>query len=155
MRLSLEREPNFFRAAGIGNISTEVIVGREADTGRVVSTATRAIRRAYMDGVERSLGYLNSLRVIKDAAGSTLLARGYKYLRELHADAQTPYYVTTILDGNRTAEQILTSERAGLPAYVPFRPPAHLPGSALSASSLRCAWMHRAVREPRGPSPGA
>ncbi len=120
MRLSLEREPDFFRAAEIGNIATEVIVGREVDGGRVVSTASRAMRRAYVDGFEQSLGYLSSLRIRKDAAGSTLLARGYRYLRELHGDGQTPYYITTILDGNRAAEKILTSERAGLPAYIPF-----------------------------------
>jgi hypothetical protein len=120
MRLSLEREPDFFRAAKIGNIATEVIVGREVDGGRVVSTASRAIRRAYVDGSEQSLGYLSSLRILKDAAGSTLLARGYRYLRELHDDARAPYYITTILEGNRAAENILTSERAGLPAYVPF-----------------------------------
>jgi hypothetical protein len=120
MRLSLEREPDFFRAAEIGNIATEVIVGREADGGRVVSTASRAMRRAYVDGFEQPLGYLSSLRILRDAAGSTLLARGYRYLRELHGDGQTPYYITTILEGNRGAEKILTSERAGLPAYVPF-----------------------------------
>jgi hypothetical protein len=66
------------------------------------------------------MGYLSSLRILKDAAGSTLLARGYRYLRELHNDAHAPYYVTTILEGNRAAEKILTSERAGLPKYIPF-----------------------------------
>jgi hypothetical protein len=120
MRLSLEREPDFFRAAAIGNTATEVIVGRETYSGRVVSTASRAMRRVYVDGLEQSLGYLSSLRIHKDAAGSMLLARGYQYLRELHGDGQTPYYITTILDGNRAAEKLLTSERAGLPAYIPF-----------------------------------
>jgi hypothetical protein len=120
MRLSLAREPDFFRAAEIGNIATEVIVGRDVDGGRVVSTASRAIRSAYVDGFEQSMGYLSSLRILKDAAGSTLLARGYRYLRELHNDARAPYYVTTILEGNRAAEKILTSERANLPAYIPF-----------------------------------
>jgi hypothetical protein len=120
IRLSLEREPDFFRAAEIGNIATEVIVCRETNGGRVVSTASRSMRRAYVDGIEQPLGYLSSLRILKDAAGSTLLARGYRYLRQLHGDGQTPYYITTILDGNRAAERILTSERAGLPAYIPF-----------------------------------
>jgi hypothetical protein len=120
MRLSLEREPDFFRAAEIGNIATEIIVGREVDSGRVVSTASRAIRGAFVDGFEQSLGYLSSLRILKDAAGSTLLARGYRHLRTLHNDARVPYYITTILEGNRAAEKILTSERASLPAYIPF-----------------------------------
>ncbi|WP_321476133.1 hypothetical protein [uncultured Paludibaculum sp.] len=119
IRLCLQREPDFFAAARIGNDATQVIVGRELATGHVASTATRAIRRAFVNGQEGVVGYLSSLRVRSDAARTTLLARGYRYLRELHSDARVQYYVTTILEGNSAARHILTSERAGLPLYVP------------------------------------
>ncbi len=120
VRLSLQREPDFFAAAETGNLDTYVVVGRETATGRVVSTATRGIRRAYVDGSECALGYLSSLRLGEEARNTTLLARGYRYLRELHADGRVPYYVTTILDGNEDARRVLTSGRAGLPAYAPY-----------------------------------
>jgi len=120
IQLSLQREPNFFTGAGIGNLATTVIVARDRLTGAVVSTAERAIRRAFVDGVERSLGYLSTLRTHDEERKTTLLARGYQHLKSRHADGLVPYYVTTILDGNEEARRVLTSERAGLPAYVPY-----------------------------------
>ena len=120
MRLSFQREPDFFVAAAAGNLATSVFVGREFATGRVAATATRSIRRAYVDGNERKVGYLSSLRLGEDVRKTNLLARFYRHLRQLHADCRVPFYVTTILDGNEEARRILTSARAGLPAYVPY-----------------------------------
>src|SRR5262249_45150467 len=48
-----------------------------------------------------------------------LLARGFALFRELHRDAQVPFYLTTIAAGNEPAETVLTSGRAGLPSYHP------------------------------------
>jgi hypothetical protein len=120
IQLSLQREPDFFIGAEIGNLATTVIVARDASTGAVVSTAGRAIRRAFIDGREGPLGYLSALRTRDDVRRTTLLARGYRRLKLLHADGLVPFYVTTILDGNEEARRILTSGRAGLPAYVPY-----------------------------------
>jgi hypothetical protein len=120
MRLSFQREPGFFVAAETGNLATSVFVGRESATGRVAATATRSIRRAYVDGYERQVGYLSSLRLAEDVRKTNLLAQFYRHLRQLHADGRAPFYLTTILDGNAEARRILTSGRAGLPAYVPY-----------------------------------
>ena len=120
MQLSLQREPDFFLGAELGNLTTTVTVARDTLTGAVVSTAGRAIRRAFIDGSERPLGYLSALRTRDDARKTTLLARGYRHMKLQHADGLVPYYVTTILDGNEEARRILTSGRAGLPTYVPY-----------------------------------
>jgi hypothetical protein len=120
MRLSLQREPDFFIGAEIGSLATTVIVARDTSTGAVVSTAGRAIRRAFIDGCESPMGYLSALRTRDDVRRTTLLARGYRHIKLLHADGLVPFYVTTILDGNEEARRILTSGRAGLPAYVPY-----------------------------------
>jgi len=120
MQLSLEREPDFFIGAGIGNLASTVMVARDTWSGAVVATAGRAIRRAFIDGRERPLGYLSTLRTREEVRKSTVLARGYRQIKLQHADGLVPYYVTTILDGNQEARRILTSGRAGLPAYVPY-----------------------------------
>lgn len=120
LRLSFRREPAFFLGANLGNLATDVIVARDMSTRALVSTGTRAVRRAFIDGVESPLGYLSGLRLRDDARGSGLLARGYRYLKQLHDAGGVPYYVTTILDGNEEARRILTSGRAGLPSYVPY-----------------------------------
>jgi hypothetical protein len=59
------------------------------------------------------------LRSVPEARGNITLARGYKYIRTLHADSVVPYYFTTILDENTYAKTLLTSARAGLPIYRP------------------------------------
>jgi hypothetical protein len=46
-----------------------------------------------------------------------VVARGYRFLRELDADGQADYYLTTIAADNLTAVGLLTSGRAGLPTY--------------------------------------
>ena len=120
MQLSLQREPGFFIGAGIGNLATTVIVARDAAAGHVVATAARAIRRAFVDGAECPLGYLSTLRTAGEVRNTTVVARGYRYLKLQHADGRVPYYVTTILEGNEEARRILTSGRAGLPAYVSY-----------------------------------
>jgi hypothetical protein len=120
IKLSFQREPDFFLGAGIGNLATTVTVARDTGSGEIVSTASRAIRRAFIDGCERPLGYLSGLRTRDDARKTTLLARGYRHIQQQHQDGLVPFYVTTILDGNQEARRILTSGRAGLPAYVSY-----------------------------------
>ena len=120
LRLSFQREPSFFLGADLGNLTTEIIVGRETSTGALVCTGVRAVRRAFIEGVESPLGYLSGLRLREEVQKSGLLARGYRYLKQLHDAGSTPCYITTILDGNEEARRILTSGRAGLPAYVSY-----------------------------------
>jgi hypothetical protein len=81
---------------------------------------SRSIRDVYIDGKAARVGYLSMLRGVPEARGNITLARGYRYLRELHADGAVPYYFTTILDDNSEAKNLLTSARGGLPVYKPL-----------------------------------
>jgi hypothetical protein len=58
--------------------------------------------------------------VLPQYRGSRVLAHGYRFLRELHADARTQIYLTTIAEDNDAALSVLTSGRAGLPRYEYF-----------------------------------
>ena len=113
------REPSFFAAERIGNIDSQVIVARDTATGEILGSGCRSFRRLYVNGAETTVGYLSMLRGDPRARGGTGLARGYRFLRELHADGRVPFYITAIFDENRTARALLTSGRAGLPAYTP------------------------------------
>jgi hypothetical protein len=117
VRLALHREPDFFAAERIGAQSVDVIVARERDGGRIVGYGTRSIRRAFVNGQPVDVGYLSSLRGLPEVRRGTLLARGYRALRELHRDGKTPFYYSTIFEDNRQARELLTSGRAGLPLY--------------------------------------
>lgn len=118
VRIVFAKEPSFFAAERIGSLSSEVIACREQETGRIVGFGTRSIRRVFVNGVPKLVGYLASLRGIPEARGRTLLARGYQALKNRHeSNGTVPFYFTTILEDNLNAKIVLTSGRAGFPTY--------------------------------------
>lgn len=112
------REPNFFRAAGMQGDHVQVIVARRGD--RIVAAGTRALRRSFINGQETNAGYLADLRLHEEVRGGTVLFRGYRFLRELHADGRADVYSTVIVEDNRRAISTIASGRAGLPTYTPL-----------------------------------
>ncbi len=117
--LAFLREPSFFLAEQAGSTASQVILCRDRKLGLLVGMASRSFRSVYIDGKPTNVGYLSMLRGIPQARGNPGLARGYQYLKQLHADGAAPYYFTTILDDNTEAMRLLTSRRGGLPVYKP------------------------------------
>jgi hypothetical protein len=117
IRIAFEREPSYFHAVGVQGRFAQVFVGRDLDTGELVGVGTRTIRPAFVNGAPRPLGYLSDLRLLPAYRGRTLVARGYRLLRALHADGRTDLYSTVIGAGNALALGTIASGRAGLPAY--------------------------------------
>lgn len=118
--LSFQREPSFLLAEQAGSVVSQVMVCRDRTKDQIVGMGSRSIRDMYIDGKPARVGYLSMLRGVPEARGNIALARGYRYLRELHADGAVPYYFTTILDDNVEAKNLLTSARGGLPVYKPL-----------------------------------
>jgi hypothetical protein len=113
IRVRFEREPSFFAGC---SPDTQVLVAR--DGGRIVGVACRVIRRLYVNGVAEDVGYLGQLRVDPAYRGQLLTARGYRMMRELHADGRVRGYYTTIVDGNAQAEGVLVRRARGvMPRY--------------------------------------
>lgn len=113
IRVRFEREPDYF--AGCAP-DTQVLVAR--DGARVVGVACRVIRKLYVNGEAEDVGYLGQLRVDPAYRGRLLTARGYRVMRELHADGRARGYYTTIVDGNAQAEGVLVRRaRGGVPRY--------------------------------------
>lgn len=117
--LAFSREPSFFIAEQAGSMGHQILICQDQDTGVITGIGGRSIRKLYVDGVQKTVGYLSSLRLLPEVRSSMTLVRGYKFFRSLHSDGEVPYYFTTILDENRYAQQILESGRAGMPIYVP------------------------------------
>lgn len=119
--LAFLREPSYFMAEQAGCVSSQVLVCRDRQQdGRIVGMASRSVRDVYIEGRPTRVGYLGMLRGVPESRGNIGLARGYQYLKRLHADGSVPYYFTTILDENAAAMELLTSARGGLPIYHPF-----------------------------------
>jgi hypothetical protein len=113
------REPSWFAGAVVDGRFRQVAACRDLKTGQIVGFGCRSIRDVYINGQPATVGYLSSLRLLPEHRNRGLLARGYAIVRRLHADGRVPYYLTTVAAGNRIALEMLTSGRAGLPAYHP------------------------------------
>ncbi len=120
--LTFHREPNYFGSDCVLGPRRQTVIIRDRKADTVVGIATRSARPMYVAGKKQLVGYLGGLRIAKCARGRGLLARGFRFLRDLHeADSSRPaYYLTTIAEGNTMALEPLTSGRAGLPTYHPL-----------------------------------
>lgn len=118
--LSFQREPSFLLAEQAGSLASQVMICKDRLKNQIVGMGSRSVRLVYIDGKPERVGYLSMLRSVPEARGNITLARGYRYIRTLHADGAVPYYFTTILDDNTYAKNLLTSARAGLPIYKPL-----------------------------------
>lgn len=116
--ITLRREPSYFGASRLLGASVQVIVARDAATGRIVATGCRSVANAYIDGRPRRTAFLSDLRIDAEHRNGFLLARIYRYVRTLHDADPLPCY-TLIYDDNQRALGNLLGGRAGLPHYVP------------------------------------
>ena len=114
--VTLEREPSFFEACRVHG-GAQVCVGRDRKLDQAVGMGTRAISRAYVNGNETALGYLADLRLLPEYRNGLLVARAYRFLRELHGDGRARLYTTVIFADNELALGTIASGRAGLPRY--------------------------------------
>jgi hypothetical protein len=115
VQLAFAREPSFFGAMQVEGTEHQVIIAQEGE--RVVGMGCRSIKPVYVNGRPARMGHLGGLRTDPSIRSTTVLARAYAFLRELHRDGGAPAYLSTIVEENNTAMAILTSRRAGLPAY--------------------------------------
>jgi predicted N-acetyltransferase YhbS len=116
IRVRFEREPDYFAGCEAMGSFTQVLVAK--DEQRVVGVACRAVQKMFINGVAEDVGYLGQLRVDAAYRGRLLVARGFRRLRELHADGRVQGYITTIVDGNAEAEGVLVRRaRSAMPRY--------------------------------------
>ncbi len=136
--VSFRREPSYFTAAAIQGERYEIIKGTENHSQKIVGLAGRFTYPAYLNGEKTTLGYLAELRIAPQYRNGLYVARGFRFLRQLHRQSPVDCYITMILDGNEKAFKTLTTQRAGLPQYVSqgriLTPAIHLdmPKKALS-----------------------
>lgn len=109
------REPGYFSATRIQGPFTQVLIAKAGE--EIVGAATRAIRPTFLNGKMIDGGYLSDLRVVPEFRRGMTLARGYRYLRDLHRDGRTAIYTTVIVEDNKTALRTVGANRADMPTY--------------------------------------
>lgn len=117
LSVSFRREPSYFAGCELQGEAPQVYVCRDSHNGAVVGMAARLMARCWINGELRRVGLLSDLRLAPEVRGGTLLARGFKVLRQLHELDPVSFYLTAVVDGNRAALHSIAAGRAGLPTY--------------------------------------
>ena len=117
IQIAFRREPSYFAAAEVEGAFRQSIACRQVAENRIVGCGSRSVTMRWVNGHKQPVGYLSQLRLLPSVRRQGLMSRGYKFLRQLHSDGRTPFYLTTIAEDNHLAMRLLTSGRAPLPCY--------------------------------------
>jgi len=116
VRLSFCREPDFSTGCAVTGDEYRILVARSQPEGAVVGVACRSVRRVFLNGLERRIGYFGQLRVDERYRGRWLVSRGFAMLEAMHRTDPLPAYLVSIVDGNDEATGILVRKpRRGFP----------------------------------------
>lgn len=118
IRLALAREPDFSLGCAVTGDDCRILVARSASDRAIVGVACRSLRRVFVNGEERRLGYLGQLRVDDRFRGRWLVSRGFSLLAQIDRADPVPAYLASIVDGNDEATAILVAKRRrSFPAF--------------------------------------
>jgi hypothetical protein len=121
MSISFRREPSYFAASKLDGPHSLTIVCRERSSNRIVGIGSLSVRERFYQEQIQQIGYLSSLRLDVGHRNMGLVARGFRFFRQLQQDPDplpiSRFYFTTIADGNKRAVDTLVGGRAGLPLY--------------------------------------
>lgn len=144
IRIGSDRSPDFFAASRV-QATVPCVWGAFASDGRAVGVFSAGRRVVHLGGCKTAMRYLSDLRIHPDWRNSTLLARGFRNLRE-KVFAEGEWAQTLVLESNAPAMEILRSARMGLPRYLPagryvnwLLPCQKLPRPALAVRYARTA----------------
>lgn len=122
VRISIEREPNYFSFASAGNLSGQTLLCREGVTDRLLAMGTRAVWPVFVNGALNKLGYLSHLRVVSDYQGRSkrILSTGFERLLSLRSSDELEFDLMSLVEGNSVTDRLFNSDVAWLPKCVPY-----------------------------------
>jgi len=143
IRIAFSREPSYFEAVTVEGSVVDTLICRCNEDARVVGLGSRAEKRVFINGRPGTAGYLGGLRILPEYRSGMVLARGYRELQRAHVLGKARLYITSIVEDNEEAYELLTSQRAGLPVYDDYGKyytmalkPAHKPRRQSSAGMM-------------------
>ena len=117
--LSLEREPDSRLAASIEGDHHISLVARHR-SGVVAGTASRAVRRVFVNGSVTRIGYLGQLRIDpRFRAHRGLLAAGFDTIERMRHHDGAHLHLAAVVAANVAARRLLARRARGWPAFEP------------------------------------
>ncbi len=115
IRIGSDRAPDFFAASRVQAEET-CVWGVFTGEGRAVGVFSMGRRMVWLGEQKMLMRYLSDLRIHPDWRKSTMLAKGFRVMRE-NVFAKGEWAQTLVLEQNLPALEFLRSRRAGLPEY--------------------------------------
>jgi len=132
IRLTLEREPDYFIAAAVEGTRHAVATARVPATGKIVAMGSRSVRPCFINGQSTMLPYLGGFRVDPEARGRRRdMGRTYSCLRSLRKEDEPPFCLTSMAADNLAARRLLNAGIPGLPIYRQIE--------SVSTLAMRCS----------------
>lgn len=98
-----------------------IITCRDSENNRIASIAAIAQRTLYVNGEAGKIGYLFNLKTrTRYRRMFRFLAKGYEYCRQVHRDKNLPFFLMTVLEGNRYAIKLFEKKRPFMPDHYPL-----------------------------------
>ena len=126
IRITLEREPDFSRAAELEWNRHYTAVARDPVSSEVFAMCSRSVRNGVC---ERNACPPWLFEPTPDLTGPPrarlwrwLLKTGFTWLAGTRVPADAPFDITTVVDDNSPARRLLTAGLPGLPVYSELEP---------------------------------
>lgn len=117
IQINLDRCPNFLEALQVEGFENGVFAVEDSHTGIVAGAGIRNIRNCHINGKITKIGYLSGLRVASNYQKSRAMAMIFIKLRNLYLQGECSAYLCSVFKSNKSAIQILTSGKAGMPMF--------------------------------------
>lgn len=115
IRVGSDRAPDFFAGSRV-QAEEPCVWGVFAGDGRAVGAFSMGKRRVWINQEQVPMRYLSDLRIHPDWRNGTMLAKGFRLIRE-NIFEKGEWAQTLVLEENLPALEFLRSRRAGLPEY--------------------------------------
>ncbi|WP_404298752.1 hypothetical protein [Halomonas sp.] len=136
IRLTLEREPNYFASLGRESLRHDTLLVEGAENGELIGMGSRLVQSAWQCGDVGPLGYLSQIRLKQEHRLPPRAAqRAWQRLGATRLEEEGSFDLTSITLDNRSARRLLERGLPGQPRYHPigdYRVHALATGRALS-----------------------
>ena len=117
VRLTFEREPDYFHGANLAGAHDETIVAYTS-RGQLVCAGRCSRRPGWLDGAPAPVGYLAELRLDAAARGRFRVVRdGYRFFAAQRPPGDATFYFTSVAADNFRARRFLERGARGMPTY--------------------------------------
>ncbi|MCW8932348.1 MAG: hypothetical protein OQL19_19200 [Gammaproteobacteria bacterium] len=144
IKLSFEREPDYFAADNLMGESYSILVYKENNPKEIMGMYSCSFLPVRINGNPQYLGYLGGLRIVKEYRNKLRYVKnGYDSIARLIPDnSSLNWWFTSIASDNKPAKKLLEAGLKGLPVYSSI---GEIKTLAISANQAKKSGILQAV----------